>query len=376
MNIAKKTAETPLWIVKIGSSLLAQQGQTEEGLNDQLINSLCRQLAELRDRGLRLVLVSSGAVAAGRQVLGWKEKDVSLRSLQAAAAVGQPTVMSTWRHIADTYGLRVAQVLLTHYDLERRKSYLNARATLIRLLDLGLVPIVNENDTLLDEEVCFGNNDELAAMTANLLNADLLVILTDCDGLYDADPRLFPNAKLIKEANAEDEKTAALAGGKGELGRGGMLTKIRAARLAAHSGTPTRVAHGGERNVLCRLHLGEDIGSLFRAGRAPSAARKRWLVGQLRPRGKLYLDDGAIRAVFHSGVSLLPVGVVRAEGLFERGDPVGCYDSKGKEVVRGLVNYGTADCQKLCGKASGEIGKILGYEYEPELIHRDNLVVL
>ena len=365
------STSNPIWIVKIGSSLLTDR---IKGLNEELIAALGAQFAQLHTAGLRLVIISSGAVAAGRLLLD--ERGGSLQNLQAAAAVGQLTVMSTYRNVLARHNLKVAQVLLTHYDLERRKSYLNARATMLKLLELGIVPIVNENDALMDEEVCFGNNDTLAAMTANLLNADLLVVLTDCAGLYDSDPHLNRRAKLIKTVDANDDTIDTLAGGVGALGRGGMLAKIRAARLAAHAGTSTRVAYGAEPDVLLRLHRGEDLGTVFKAQRAPVTARKRWLASQLRPRGKLYLDDGAVKAMRNRGVSLLPVGMVRCEGQFERGDPVGCYDPQNKEIARGLVNYAAGACSKLCGKPSGAIATILGYEYEPELIHRDNLALL
>ena len=363
-------AAKPIWIIKIGSSLLTGTS----GLNEERITALGGQFARLHTLGVRLVIVSSGAVAAGRSLLN--DRGDSLQNLQAAAAIGQLTVMSTYRNALAQHNLEVAQVLLTHYDLERRKSYLNARVTMLKLLELGIVPIVNENDTLMDEEVCFGNNDNLAAMTANLLNADLLVILTDCGGLYDADPHLNPQARLIQTVDVDDDSIDALAGGVGALGRGGMLAKIRAARLAAHAGTSTRVADGAEPNVLLRLHQGENLGTVFKAQRAPVTARKRWLASQLRPRGKLYLDEGAVRAIRSRGVSLLPVGMVRCEGQFERGDPVSCYDPQHKEIARGLVNYAADACSKLCGKPSAAIATVLGYEYEPELIHRDNLALL
>ena len=359
------------WIVKLGSSLLIENNGR---LNESLIASYARQIVQLHSKGVQLVLVSSGAVAMGRTKLNLSA--LSLQQLQVAAAVGQIGLMSAYENIFSRNGLTAAQVLLTHNDMQQRTSYLNARATLTNLLALGIVPIVNENDTVMVEELSFGDNDQLAAMVANLLSANKLIILTDREGLYSQDPRKNPEAHLIKEIYAEDQQLESIASSRsGELGRGGMFGKIRAARLAAYSGTHTMLADGKKEDVLFQIQEGKNPGTIIRSRREISAARKRWLAAHLVVNGKLYLDDGAVQALCTRGVSLLSVGIVKVEGDFARGDLVRCLREDGKEIARGLVNYGTMECTKLCGKPTNAIASILGYEYETELIHRDNLVL-
>ena len=386
-----------IWIIKIGSSLLINENRQ---LNEALIAGYARQLANLAAKHIQTVLVSSGAVAMGSSKLSLsvpaKKQPIqkttrpqggagsskpnlnarSLQDLQVAAAVGQIGLMSAYERIFSKNSLTTAQVLLTHNDMRQRTSYLNARATLNNLLNLGIVPIVNENDTVMVEELCFGDNDQLAAMVANLLSAVKLIILTDRQGLYDEDPQVNPHANLIEEIYAEDERLNQIASSKsGEMGRGGMSSKIKAARLAAHAGTHTILAAGSNPAVLTQIEGGANPGTVIRSRRETSAARKRWLAGQLGVHGRLHLDKGAVNALRQRGVSLLPVGILKAEGNFERGDLVSCLSPMGKEVARGLVNYGAAECNKICGKPTSAIATILGYKYEEELVHRDNLVL-
>ncbi|MBE8182097.1 MAG: glutamate 5-kinase [Candidatus Portiera sp.] len=367
-------AKKDIWIVKLGSSLLLHQ---EDRLNEKFLDSLAQQLVTVRQAGKQIILVSSGSVAIGKHKLGINTKALDLLELQASAAVGQSDLMGSYSRILGKYDIIAAQLLLTHYDFQRRKSYLNTRTCLGKLLELNCLPIINENDTLMDEEVCFGDNDTLAAMTANLISASLLVILTDIDGVYTANPRDDKQAKLIDEINADDKSLDNIATGEGSgLGRGGMLSKIKAARLAAQSGATTIIANGNQQGVLTMLLDGKNPGSKLTSERVPSLARKRWLAGQLRPLGKLCLDTGAIQALQNRGVSLLPVGVTSVSGSFDRGDPVSCCDEKGVEMARGLVNYSSNECHKIKRLPSEKIGSVLGYEYEPELIHRDNLALL
>lgn len=381
-------ANKKIWVVKLGSSLISGQGKI---LNEKLIYSMAKQIASIKEAGKDIILVSSGSVAIGRQKLSMPFKKFTpkssslsskiisnkLQDIQAAAAVGQTGLMAAYERILKEYGIVVAQILLTHYDLQRRKNYLNARATLNKLLALNVLPIINENDTLMDEEVCFGDNDTLAAMTASLMSAEILVILTDTEGLYDEDPRHNQDAKLIKEIKLEDSLLDNIAGSEGgELGRGGMLSKINAARIATYSGTFTIIADGRKNNVLHKILAGDNPGSKLISQKEVSVARKRWLGGQLNPLGKIYLDNGAVQALCERGVSLLPIGVVSVAGKFDRGDPVSCHDDQGKEIARGLINYNKEDCDKIKCQPSSKIGDILGYEYEPELIHRDNLALL
>ncbi|QEM80547.1 glutamate 5-kinase [Halomonas binhaiensis] len=360
-------------VVKIGSALLTNDGR---GLDDDGIGGWVDQIATLRKSGVEVVLVSSGAVAAGMVRLGWAARPSTVHELQAAAAVGQNVLTETYENHFGRHGLITAQILLTHDDLSNRKRYLNARSALRTLVDLKVVPVVNENDTVVTDEIRFGDNDTLGALVANLLEADALVILTDQEGVFDADPRSNPHAKLIDEGRADDPWLASVAGGGGALGRGGMATKVRAARLAARSGAVTVIASGRQPDVISRLVKGERLGTLLTPDQAPMAARKRWLAGQLQVRGTLTLDDGAVRVLRSSGSSLLPVGVRKAEGSFVRGDMVVCVDESGARIAKGLVNYGIDDARKILGQPSGRISELLGYMEAPELIHRDNLIVL
>jgi glutamate 5-kinase len=360
-------------VVKIGSALLTDDGRA---LDDPAIGGWVDQIAELHLRGIEVVLVSSGAVAAGMARLGWRVRPSAVHELQAAAAVGQNGLTQCYEQHFARHGLITAQVLLTHDDLSNRKRYLNARSALRTLVELHVVPVINENDTVVTDEIRFGDNDTLGALVANLLEADLLVILTDQEGLFDADPRHAPGARLIREGRAGDPGLAAVAGGGGTLGRGGMATKVEAARLAARSGAHTVIAGGRQPDVLSRLMAGERLGTLLGPDHAPMAARKRWLAGQLQVRGTLTLDAGAVKVLRDRGSSLLPVGVKAVAGNFVRGDMVLCVDEQGQRVAKGLVNYGAEDARQILGKASHRIEAILGFMEAPELIHRDNLVVL
>ena len=333
-------------------------------------------MAELAGQGKELVLVSSGAVAEGMQRLGWRRRPHALHELQAAAAVGQMGVVQAWESCLQRHAVHTAQILLTHDDLTDRKRYLNARSTLRTLLRLGVVPVVNENDTVVTDEIRFGDNDTLAALVTNLVEAELLVILTDQQGMYDRDPRHAADARLLQEVAADDPRLERMAGEGGALGRGGMRTKVRAARLAGRSGAATIITSGRERQVLQRIAAGEPLGTLLLPGSAPLAARKQWLAGQLQLSGKLYLDAGAARVLCEEGRSLLAVGVTGVEGGFKRGDLVSCVGPQGKEIARGLVNYSAAETRTIMGHPSDRIESLLGYVGEPELIHRDNLVLV
>lgn len=360
------------WVIKIGSSLITADGK---GLDRIAIADWVRQLVGLRENGIEVILVSSGAVAEGVARLGLKTRPREIHLQQAAAAVGQMGLVQAYETSFQQYDVQTAQVLLTHDDLSSRRRYLNARSTLSGLVDMRVVPVINENDTVATAELCFGDNDSLGALVANLLGADTLVILTDQQGLHEADPRTQPDAPLIKEAMAEDERLLVMAGGSGSLGRGGMLTKITAARLAARSGARTIIASGREQDVLLRLARGEAIGTCLLPEKQPMAARKQWLAGQLRVKGRLVLDDGAVDVLRASGRSLLPVGVTAVHGDFDRGEVVACVDSQGREVARGLVNYNSREAALLVGQSSRMIESILGYGGDAEMIHRDNLVV-
>lgn len=362
----------PVWVVKIGSALLTADGA---GLDKDAICDWSRQIARLDGQGVSTVLVSSGAVAAGMQRMGWKQRPHALYQQQAVAAIGQMGLIRMYEAAFKTHGLHTAQILLTHEDLANRQRYLNARSTLREVLRLGVVPVVNENDSVATEEIRFGDNDSLAAMVANLVEAERLIIMTDQDGLFDADPRTHPAAKLIRSAKAGDPELEKLAGGSGALGRGGMLTKVQAAARAARSGTSTWIVSGREQSILLRLHGGEAIGTHLKASSGRVAARKQWLASHMRVGGELVLDDGAVEVLRSAGRSLLPVGVTEVRGSFVRGEVVRCLDQRGREVARGLVNYGSLDAGRIIGKASGRIESILGYVDEPELIHRDNMVV-
>ena len=361
------------WVIKIGSALLTREGQ---GLAYAAIDDWVEQMAALRASGREVLLVSSGAVAEGMTRLGWTSRPHALHDLQAAAALGQMGLIQAYESRFQKFDLHTAQVLLTHEDLANRQRYLNARSTLRTLLNLGVIPVVNENDTVTTEEIRFGDNDTLAALVANLVEADLLILLTDQRGMFDSDPRNNPDASLVSEAQADDLSLEAMAAASGgALGRGGMLTKIRAARLAARSGALTMIVPGNEDNILQRLARDEAVGTRLYPTREPLAARKQWLAGQLQLRGRLQLDEGASRVLCNSGSSLLPVGVVDVEGNFDRGDLVACVGPGGEEIARGLVNYNATDSCRIAGQASSRIEELLGYVDEPELIHRDNLVL-
>ncbi len=367
-----KLQQARRWVVKIGSALLTNDGQ---GLDSEAIRRWVDQLVVLRQQGVEIVLVSSGAVAEGMTRLGWSSRPNELNRLQAAAAVGQTGLVQAYEANFQRHDTHTAQILLTHDDLTSRNRYLNARAALKTLISMGVVPVVNENDTVVTDEFRFGDNDTLAALVANLIEADGVVLLTDQQGLFTGDPRSNPDAELISEVRAEDESIIAMAGDGGRLGRGGMATKVRAARLAARSGAVTLIASGREENVLLRLKAGEQLGTLLVPERSPMAARKQWIAGHLQARGTLVLDAGAVAALSERGKSLLPAGVRSLSGRFTRGEMVLMTDESGKVVARGLVNYGAADAEKIIGKPSALIESLLGYVSEEELVHRDNLVL-
>lgn len=361
-------------VVKIGSSLLTNAGA---GLDRNAIADWARQIAELRAGGIEVLVVSSGAIAEGMKRLGWSRRPHAVNELQAAAAVGQMGLVQMWESCFSERGLHTAQVLLTHDDLGDRRRYLNARTTLRSLVALGVVPVINENDTVVVDEIKFGDNDTLGALVTNLIEADALVILTDQKGLFSADPRKHPDARLVDRATAGDAALEAMAGGAGSaIGSGGMLTKVHAARRAARSGAHTAIAWGREDNVLTRLFAGEAIGTLLTAGTAPVAARKQWLADHLKPSGRITLDAGAVKALVSDGKSLLAIGATAVEGAFERGEVVSVAAPDGREIARGLVNYGAAETARILRKPTSEIEAALGYIAEPELIHRDNLVIL
>jgi len=374
MNKRDQIKKSKRCVIKIGSALLTNDGA---GLNKTGIATWVKQISVLRQKGVEVVLVSSGAVAEGMCRLGLTQRPETIHELQAAAAVGQMGLIQSYESAFSNYNLHTAQVLLTHDDLSNRQRYLNARNTVRSLLELGVIPVINENDTVVTDEIRFGDNDTLAALVANLIEADYLVILTDQNGLFDRNPRQFKDAKLISEASANDNTLAAMAeGGAGALGRGGMTTKVSAAKLAARSGASTLIAAGKEEDVITRLFDSENLGTLLYAEQSPVAARKQWLAGHLQIRGQLILDDGAVAKLCESGSSLLAVGVKDVNGEFSRGEIVSCITSEDKEVARGLVNYSSVDITKIKGKASKEIESILGYIDDAELIHRDNLVLV
>lgn len=368
-----KLSEARRLVIKIGSSSVTQDGR---GLAGDAMHEWAEQTARLIEGGRQIVLVSSGAVAAGMSRLGWKERPHELHNLQAAAAIGQMGLVQTYESTFKQHQLLTAQVLLSHDDLADRQRYLNARSTLITLLQLKAVPIVNENDTVATEEIRFGDNDSLAAMVANLVEADLLIILTDQQGLYDSDPRTNSGARLVSEANCTDPALEQMAGGShGALGRGGMITKLQAARTAARSGADTIIMSSREKNGLLRALQGEPLGTLLFTQQEAWTARKQWLAGRLVPKGSVTLDDGAVKVLRESGRSLLPVGVTAVKGKFRRGDLVTCTDQKGREIARGLINYSSEETDKIKGCSTKELEKRLGYIDEPELMHRDNLVI-
>ena len=370
--LRKKITNGRRWVVKIGSSLVTNNGL---GLEKAAIAHWAEQLVLLQQKGLEIVLVSSGAVAEGVARLSLDARPRKVHLQQAAAAVGQMGLVQAYESCFMKHGVHAAQILLSHEDLSDRTRYLNARSTLSTLLDMNVVPVVNENDTVATAELCFGDNDTLAALVANLINADGMIVLTDQDGLFDSDPRLNKRAELVAHASASDESLLKFAGKGSDLGRGGMTTKISAARLAARSGTDTVIANGKIDGVLLRLFAGDLIGTLLTADCEPVRARKQWLAGQLTSQGSLTVDAGAVKVLRDSGTSLLAVGVTKVTGEFSRGDVVSCLDENGSEIARGLINYDQTEVQTLAGNCSDKIIELLGYAGDEEIIHRDNLML-
>ena len=363
-------------VVKVGSSLVTNEGR---GLDEQAIGEWCRQIAALMrsDEKREIIMVSSGAIAEGMKRLGWATRPHEVHELQAAAAVGQMGLVQMYETKLRQHGLGSAQVLLTHADLADRERYLNARSTLNTLLMHNVLPVINENDTVVNDEIKFGDNDTLGALVANLVEADALVILTDQAGLFTADPRKDSSATLVQQAQAGDPALEAMAGGAGSnIGRGGMLTKILAAKRAAGSGASTVIAWGREPDALLRLCAGESIGTLLVAPTQKQQARKQWMADHLQMRGAIAIDDGAANKLTGEGKSLLPIGMHSVKGEFSRGDVIAICDLQGTELARGLANYASAECRLLCKKPSSEIEKLLGYVAEPEMVHRDNLVLM
>ena len=365
-------------VVKVGSSLVTDEGR---GLDEAAIGEWCRQISVLMRAqgdtvGREVIMVSSGAIAEGMKRLGWATRPHAIHELQAAAAVGQMGLAQMYETKLREQGLGSAQVLLTHADLADRERYLNARSTLLTLLKLGVVPVINENDTVVTDEIKFGDNDTLGALVANLVEADALVILTDQKGLYTADPRKDPSAQFVHEAKAGDPALEAMAGGAGSsLGRGGMITKILAAKRAAGSGASTVIAWGREPDALLRLVQGQPIGTLLVAQTQKNQARKQWMADHLQLRGAVTVDAGAAAKVRDAGKSLLPIGMTAVEGEFSRGDVIAVRDESGAEIARGLTNYASAEARLICRKPSSEFESLLGYAAEPEMLHRDNLVL-
>jgi glutamate 5-kinase len=360
-------------VIKVGSSLVTNDGR---GLDHAAINRWAEQIAALRTLGKQVILVSSGAIAEGMQRLGWTTRPQQVHALQAAAAVGQMGLAQAYETSFRERGLHSAQVLLTHADLADRARYLNARSTLFTLLDLGVVPVINENDTVVTDEIKFGDNDTLGALVTNLVEADVLVILTDQSGLFSSDPRRDPEATLIAHGRAGDPTLETIAGGAGSgIARGGMITKVLAAKRAARSGAHTIIASGREPDVLQRLARGEAVGTQLVAAVQVLTARKQWLADHLQLKGRVVIDAGAAKALRSGGRSLLPIGVTEVQGEFARGDAIACLDPQGVEVARGLVNYSSAETRQIARRPSSDIEAILGFIEEPELVHRDNLVL-
>ena len=369
----KKIKDTQRWVVKIGSALLTDNGC---GLKHDLLDNWVCQIAELNKRGIEIVIVSSGAVAEGVSRLGWKTRPNVVHELQAAAAVGQMGLIQAYEVCFQKYNKHTAQILLTHDDIANRARYLNARTSLNTLLKLGVVPIVNENDTVATDEIRFGDNDTLAGLVANLIDAELLVLLTDQKGLYTADPRVDDSAELIVQAEAGDKSLESYAGEGGSLGRGGMRTKLKAAVVAVKSGTQTVIASGNDESILLKIADGESVGTLLTTKEETVQARKQWLANQTYLQGTVTLDDGAVTALKKNGKSLLPVGIKSVSGEFKRGEIISCVDQSGNEIARGLTNYDSVQSKLIIGKSSKEIQDILGQVDEKELIHRDNLILV
>ena len=376
MNSAKKSTilrKAKRVVIKVGSSLVTNEGR---GLDEAAIGEWCRQMAHLVRQDCEVIMVSSGAIAEGMKRLGWTQRPHAINELQAAAAVGQMGLAQMYETKLRENGLGSAQVLLTHADLADRERYLNARSTLLTLIGLGVVPVINENDTVVNDEIKFGDNDTLGALVANLVEADALIILTDQPGLFSADPRKDPAAQLIEQARAGDPALEAMAGGAGSsIGRGGMITKILAAKRAAGSGASTVIAWGREPDALIRLKNGESIGTLLVAPTQKTRARKQWIADHLQMRGAVWVDAGAASKVREEGKSLLPIGMFQVDGEFSRGDVIAVRDKQGVEIARGLANYASAEARLMCRKPSSEIEALLGYVAEPEMLHRDNMVL-
>ena len=361
-------------VVKVGSSILAS---VEKGLHYDVFSRLTKEISELKRQGYEIVLVSSGAIAAGMEKLGYKTRPQTITQKQATAAVGQTRLMNIYENYFSRYQQMVAQVLLTHDDLSDRRRFLNARNTLLILLELGIIPIINENDTVVVDEIKFGDNDNLSALITNLIGADLLIILTDMEGLCDSDPRVNPNARCISLVEDIDVDTAEIAGGtKSEMSVGGMVSKIQAARKTSRFGIPTVVARGTREEVLHQILKGKEIGTLILPKREALSSRKHWIAFNPRPKGDVIVDEGAKKAIVQKGKSLLPSGVVRIKGGFDRGDLVTCLGPRGKEFARGLVNYSATELERIKGLRSNQIESALGYKYSDEVIHRNDLVVL
>ncbi len=372
-NNRQRLAQGRRWVVKIGSALLTDNGQ---GLDMQAMAGWVRQMVELQKSGVELVLVSSGAVAEGMVRMGLKVRPEAVHELQACAAIGQMGLVQAYESHFRQHDVKTAQILLTHDDLSDRQRYLNARNTLRTLVEWKVLPVINENDTVATDEIRFGDNDTLGALVANLIEADTLVILTDQDGMFDRDPRHDPEAVLLPEVQAMDERLLAMAGGGGLLGRGGMITKVRAARLAARSGCATVIASGRGENILVRLRKAEVLGTLLLPEQDRLAARKQWLAAHLQHAGRVVIDAGAVKALRQGGRSLLPVGVRAVEGRFQRGEVVACVDEQGMQVAVGIVNYDADEASRIAGQPSEKIESLLGYVDDAELMHRDNLVLL
>jgi len=373
-TVAEPLKQARRIVVKVGSSLVTNEGR---GIDAAAVENWCRQLAELARQGRELVMVSSGAIAEGCKRLGWRTRPTELHELQAAAAVGQMGLAQAYESMLSRHGLGSAQVLLTHADLADRERYLNARSTLLTLLAHHVIPVINENDTVVNDEIKVGDNDTLGALVANLVEADALVILTDQRGLYETDPRRDPAARFVADARAGDPALEAMAGGAGSsIGKGGMLTKILAAKRAARSGASTVIAWGREPDVLLRLAAGEAIGTALVATTPKLAARKQWMADHLQLRGAVVIDDGAVAKLRGEGKSLLPIGVTAVEGDFRRGDVIALRAADRSEVARGLSNYSTAEARLIARKPSAQIAALLGYANEPELVHRDNMILM
>lgn len=372
-NNRHRLAQGRRWVVKIGSALLTANGQ---GLDQVAMASWVRQMVALQQSGVELVLVSSGAVAEGMVRMGLKARPDAVHELQACAAIGQMGLVQAYESHFRDHGVRTAQILLTHDDLSDRQRYLNARNTLRTLIEWKVLPVINENDTVATDEIRFGDNDTLGALVANLVEADALIILTDQEGMFDRDPRNDPDAVLLPEVQAMDERLLAMAGGGGALGRGGMVTKVRAARLAARSGCATVIASGRGDNILVRLRQAEAVGTLLLPEQDRLAARKQWLAAHLQHAGRVVIDVGAVKALRQGGRSLLPVGVKSVEGNFQRGEVVACVDEQGATVAVGIVNFSADEASRIAGQSSDRIEALLGYVDDAELMHRDNLVVL